>query len=302
MPYSEMSIIMSAKIHIIEIDPYAGFCSGVKKAISSAEDALEEGPLCSLGSIVHNDEEVLRLERKGMKTISADDLTENTGKKVFIRTHGEPPETYRKLKEKGIEYIDATCPVVKKLQERVKKAAENGQVVIYGKKNHAEVIGLIGHSEGKALVIENRNDLDQIDCSRPVEIFSQTTMKPEGLEELKHLLEERFSALGLDPSRMLKIHNTICRQVSGREETVKAFAARHDVILFVSGKKSSNGAMLYAYACEANPRSYKVSGTSEILPEWLRNASSIGITGATSTPPWLMEEVRRQVKLLLQAE
>lgn len=298
---------MSAKIHIIEIDPYAGFCSGVKKAISSAEEALDDGPLCSLGSIVHNDEEVLRLEHKGMKTISADDLDENSGKKVFIRTHGEPPETYLKLKAKGFEYIDATCPVVKKLQERVKKAteqasAENGQVVIYGKKNHAEVIGLMGHSKGKALVIENRNDLDQIDCSRPVEIFSQTTMKPEGLEELKHLLEERIYALGLDPSHMLKIHNTICRQVSGREETVKAFASRHDVILFVSGKKSSNGAMLYAYACESNPHSYRVSSPSEILPEWIRNASSIGITGATSTPPWLMEEVRKQVKVLLQVE
>ncbi len=298
---------MSAKIHIIEIDPYAGFCSGVKKAISSAEEALEEGPLCSLGSIVHNDEEVLRLERKGMKTISADDLAENKGKKVFLRTHGEPPETYLKLKAKEFEYIDATCPVVKKLQERVKKATERvamekGQVVIYGKKNHAEVIGLIGHSEGKALVIENRNDLEQIDCSRPVEIFSQTTMKPEGLEELKHLLEERITTLGLDPSRLLKIHNTICRQVSGREETVKAFASRHDVILFVSGRKSSNGAMLYAYACEVNPHSYRVSGPADVQKEWLSEGFSIGITGATSTPPWLMEEVRKQVKVLLQTE
>ena len=243
----------------VEIDSHSGFCFGVVRAISRAEEALQEqGEVFSLGDIVHNRVEVQRLERLGMHTVTHDQMPGLKGRSLFIRAHGEPPSTYRLAEELGIELIDATCPVVAKLQRRVVEAHEKmrqvgGQVVILGKRGHAEVIGLTGQVEAPTLVVETEEDLDQIDFTRPIYFLSQTT---QSISLFQHLCAGRF-----------------------------------DVIIFVCGRKSSNGRVLFEVCRRANPRSYNVEEASELRPEWFEGAESVGICGATSTPKWLMQEV-----------
>ncbi|MDR1130567.1 MAG: 4-hydroxy-3-methylbut-2-enyl diphosphate reductase [Prevotellaceae bacterium] len=280
----------------IEIDSLSGFCYGVIRAIETAERELEKnGVLFSLGEIVHNNVEVDRLKNRGLTTISHEDINTIFPKKMLIRAHGEPPETYAMAKNADIEIIDCTCPVVIKLQERIKRAYEeaklcNGLIVIFGKKRHAEVNGLVGQTEGNAVVIENIDEVNQIDCSRPVFLFSQTTKSIEGFEELQRIIIDKIERSGGDTA-MFRAYNTVCRQVSGRKPHLEDFARKHDVIVFVSGKQSSNGKVLYQSCKNTNPASYFVEQASDINPEWFANCHTVGICGATSTPKWLMEEI-----------
>ncbi|MBQ6882253.1 MAG: 4-hydroxy-3-methylbut-2-enyl diphosphate reductase [Alistipes sp.] len=283
----------------IEIDDKSGFCFGVVRAISEAEKALDRGgTVYSLGDIVHNRMEVQRLEARGLKTIAHDQMASLGGSRLFIRAHGEPPKTYRTAKELGIEIIDATCPVVAKLQERVVRAHEamqpiGGQVVILGKRGHAEVVGLTGQVEAQTIVIEGEQDLDQIDFSRPIYLLSQTTQSITLFNRLGEMIRQRAQ----DPERVT-LFDTICRQVSGREQHLAAFAARFDVVLFVCGRKSSNGKVLYEVCRAANARTYNIEEASELQAAWFDGAATVGICGATSTPKWLMEEVAAETARL----
>jgi len=286
---------------IVEIDPSAGFCFGVNQAIEKVEAELKNGFVCSLGSIVHNPEEVSRLEKLGMKTVSADDVPSLTQEKVLIRTHGEPPSTYELLEKNDISIIDTTCPIVHKLQQRIKKSSEAArgrlcQVLIYGNKDHAEVIGLVGHSANFAKVIENENDLNDIDFARPIELYVQTTMRPEGLKKLTEAMKVKILDLNGNPDEMLKVYNTICGQVSGREKSLRSFARAYNLILFVSGKDSSNGKRLFSYCKEENSKSYFISHPSEIKSDWFNGVKSVGISGATSTPAWLLNQVKAEIE------
>jgi 4-hydroxy-3-methylbut-2-enyl diphosphate reductase len=284
----------------VEIDNLSGFCYGVIRAIETAEKELEKnGVLFSLGEIVHNNVEVNRLKSKGLNTISHENINNVEPKKILIRAHGEPPETYETAQNAGIEIIDCTCPVVLKLQERIKRAYGeakqcNGSIVIFGKKRHAEVNGLVGQTEGDAIVIENIDEINQIDCSRPVYLFSQTTKSIEGFEELRNIIANRIEQSGGDPA-MFKAYNTICRQVSGRKPHLEDFARKHDVIIFVSGKQSSNGKVLYQSCKNANPNSYFVEQAHDINPEWFSGCNTVGVCGATSTPKWLMEDIAKKI-------
>ncbi|MDR0726325.1 MAG: 4-hydroxy-3-methylbut-2-enyl diphosphate reductase [Prevotellaceae bacterium] len=284
----------------VEIDNLSGFCYGVIRAIETAEKELEKnGILFSLGEIVHNNVEVNRLKNKGLYTISHENIGKVEPKKILIRAHGEPPETYETAQKSGIEIIDCTCPVVLKLQERIKRAYEeakrcDGVIVIFGKKRHAEVNGLVGQTEGNAIVIENVDEVAQIDCSRPVFLFSQTTKSSEGFEELRKIIADKIEQSGGDLA-MFKAYNTICRQVSGRKPHLENFARKHDVVIFVSGKQSSNGKVLYQSCKNANPNSYFVEQADDINPEWFADCKTVGVCGATSTPKWLMEEIAEQI-------
>lgn len=286
----------------IEIDPQSGFCFGVVNAIKKAEDQLAastDGTFYCLGDIVHNSDEVERLRSKGMGTINHDDLARLKNVRVLLRAHGEPPETYRIARANGIEIIDATCPVVLKLQQRIKATCDTPnppQIVIYGKIGHAEVNGLVGQTDGRAIVIENDSDLDLLDYSRPIALYSQTTKSIEGF---RHIIAQIRSRL--QPGVQFDSYDTICRSVSGRVEHLREFAAAHSVILFVAGTKSSNGKILFGHCRDANPRSYLVPNAEALQPEWLDGAESIGICGATSTPRWLMERVRDRADLLAQS-
>ena len=289
----------------ITIDSESGFCFGVVFAIQMAEAELEEsGSLYCLGDIVHNNMEVERLTRKGLKIINHDQLKELHDCKVLIRAHGEPPETYQTAIKNNIELIDASCPVVLKLQNRVRTSFEdigkkNGQVVIYGETGHAEVNGLVGQTGGEAIIITGENDLDKIDFSRPVYLFSQTTKSTEGFKKIQTVIEERVKSVrGQVETEDIIANDTICRQVSNREPQLKRFASRHDVIVFVSGKKSSNGKALYGVCKAVNPNTYFVSEVAEIQPEWFQKAETVGICGATSTPMWLMEDVATYLQLM----
>jgi 4-hydroxy-3-methylbut-2-enyl diphosphate reductase len=289
---------------IVEIDPSSGFCFGVNNAIEMVEEELKSGFVCSLGEIVHNPEEVSRLEIMGMKTVSAGDINSLKGKKILLRTHGEPPETYTLLEQNEVQLIDATCPIVKKLQKRIKKSSEAArgrisQVLIYGKKDHAEVIGLVGHSGNFARVIEKAEDLKDIDFARPIELYVQTTMTPEGLKHLTDLMKEKILDLHCNPEELLRVYNTICGHVSGREKSLRSFARSHDVILFVSGKNSSNGNRLFSYCKEENQSSFFISHPSEVNIDWFKGIKSIGISGATSTPAWLMNQIRDELEARL---
>lgn len=283
---------------IIEIDNQSGFCFGVKKAVEKAEQLLSaNNNLICLGEIVHNHEEVDRLSSLGMDTIGHENISLMKGKTILLRTHGEPPSTYEKLKDNHNKIVDATCPVVLKLQERVKRSFEKqleigGQLVIFGKKGHPEVIGLMGQTEGKAILIHSIEELDAIDFSKPIELYSQTTMSVDALKEVSEEITKR--ALG-----SVEIHDTICRQVSNRIPRMKEFSAKFDVILFVSGKNSSNGKALFNVCQKINPTSYFISSPEEVQVEWFDNAQSIGISGATSTPQWLMEKVKSHVSAIL---
>lgn len=279
----------------VEIDINSGFCFGVVRAINEAEQALQSGSVASLGDIVHNRMEVQRLENLGLQTISREDIPTLKGKRMLIRAHGEPPHTYALAKEYGVEIIDATCPVVAALQRKVKKAYEEmakveGTVVILGKRGHAEVVGLTGQVEEKAIVVECEEDLEQIDFSRPIYFLSQTTQSVEKFRRLAEKMRQR-----LPSEAMLTADDTICRRVSSREEHLREFARRHDVIVFVCGRKSSNGKVLYNICREENAHSYNIEEASELQSEWFEGAESVGICGATSTPKWLMEEIAEAI-------
>lgn len=283
----------------VNIDKNSGYCFGVEFAIKMAEDEMEnKEPLYCLGDIVHNDMEVKRLSAKGLVVIDRDQLQELSNCKVLIRAHGEPPETYKLAIENNIELIDASCPVVLKLQHRVKNAfdkmeRENGQIVIYGKKGHAEVIGLTGQTLEKAIVVMDDSDLDILDYNRPITLFSQTTKSTKGFYALSEKIEGRIKeAKGELTEIDFNSNDSICRQVSNREPQLQRFAQENDVILFVSGKKSSNGKALYQVCLSENPRSYFIENEEEIDTDWFQNVERVGICGATSTPMWLMEQVK----------
>lgn len=287
----------------VTIDKNSGYCFGVEFAIKMAEDEMENSDqLYCLGDIVHNDMEVKRLREKGLVVIDRDQLQELNDCKVLIRAHGEPPETYKTAIKNNIELIDASCPVVLKLQHRVKTAfdkmeRDNGQIVIYGKKGHAEVIGLTGQTLEKAIVVMEDADLEKIDFSRPVTLFSQTTKSTKGFYELSQKIEERIKAAKGELTALdFNANDSICRQVSNREPQLQKFAQENDVILFVSGKKSSNGKALYQVCLSENPRSYFVENETEVDPTWFHPQDRVGICGATSTPMWLMEQVKAHVE------
>lgn len=281
----------------IEIDDKSGFCFGVVKAITKAEESLAElGKVFSLGDIVHNRVEVQRLEKLGLETIAHSHFPELDGQTVLIRADGEPPTTYALAAAHRIRLIDATCPVVARLQTLVKKAHEqmsgcNGQVVILGKRGHAEVVGLTGQVDGDAIVIETLDDLDNIDFTRPVYLLSQTTQSLALFEEVHRTILERSA----DPSQVT-VNDTICRQVSNRNPHLKEFVRRFDVVIFVCGRKSSNGKVLYQTCTEANPRCYNIEDEQELQREWFDDCRSVGICGATSTPKWLMQRVADTIR------
>lgn len=276
----------------IEIDDKSGFCFGVVRAITEAERALADGAtVYSLGDIVHNRIEVQRLERLGLQTVTHDEMPRLAGCRLFIRAHGEPPTTYARARELGIDLIDATCPVVARLQTRVVRAHElmrpiGGQVVILGKRGHAEVVGLTGQVDAPTIVIEGPQDLDAIDFARPVYFLSQTTQSIALFERLCDEMRRRAA----DPAQV-RIEDTICRQVANREEHLEAFARRFDVVIFVCGRKSSNGKVLFEVCRRANAATYNIEEAAELEPQWFAGAASVGICGATSTPKWLMQQV-----------
>lgn len=284
----------------VEIDKNSGYCFGVEYAIQMAEDELQESEtLYCLGDIVHNDMEVKRLHKKGLRVINKEELNTLKDAKVLIRAHGEPPETYQTALENNLELIDASCPVVLKLQNRVKNAYDysqknEGQIVIYGKEGHAEVIGLTGQTEKNAIIVSCEEDLDKIDFSKPVTLFSQTTKSTKGFYTLKTKIEERIQAY--QEKSNFQANDSICRQVSNREPQLRKFSQEHDVILFVSGKKSSNGKALYQVCKSENDASYFIENENEINLDWFGEEITVGICGATSTPMWLMEQVANFVK------
>lgn len=279
----------------VEIDQKSGFCFGVVNAVSKAEEALQSNDkLYCLGDIVHNGMEVSRLETLGLISIDHKKYFTLKDCKVLLRAHGEPPSTYEYARENNIELIDATCPVVLKLQQRVKRAHEDmqqqqGQVIIFGKKGHAEVKGLLGQTGNQAILVENEADLEQIDPQKPLVMFSQTTKPLDDFHRLSAKLQERAQA----PT---DIKDTICRQVANRVPRLKTFAAGHDVMIFVGGRKSSNAKLLFAVCQQANPNSYFISDKDELDTNWFTGHNSVGISGATSTPQWLMEEIAEIIR------
>jgi 4-hydroxy-3-methylbut-2-enyl diphosphate reductase len=288
----------------ITIDKNSGYCFGVEFAIKMAEDEMEHSEkLYCLGDIVHNDMEVKRLSEKGLEVIDREQLSQLSDCKVLIRAHGEPPETYKTAIENNIELIDASCPVVLKLQHRVKNAfdkmeREEGQIVIYGKKGHAEVIGLTGQTLEKAIVVMEDSDLEKIDFTRPVTLFSQTTKSTKGFYEISKKIEERIKASKGELTELdYNANDSICRQVSNREPQLQRFSKENDVILFVSGKKSSNGKALYQVCLNENSRSFFIENETELDLEWFSKNDKVGICGATSTPMWLMEQVKEYLEL-----
>lgn len=286
----------------VSIDKNSGYCFGVEFAIQMAEDELNEvGSLYCLGDIVHNAMEVDRLLKKGLKIISKEEFFTLKDCKVLIRAHGEPPATYEYALKNNIELIDASCPVVLKLQNRVKVAfddvdAKEGQVVIYGQKGHAEVLGLVGQTSEKAIVVTTEEDLDAVDFSKPISFFSQTTKSTAGFYKMKDLIESRMKASNPDfQEKEFDANDSICRQVSNREPQLERFSKEHDVVVFVSGKKSSNGKALYGVCKLNNERSYFVENENELDRDWFVGAQKVGIAGATSTPMWLMEQVKEHI-------
>ena len=309
----------------VDVDNNSGFCAGVIRAIDRAEEFLDgagvsRGRLYSLGSIVHNESELNRLAAKGLVTVDREDLSEMqdaTGETLLIRAHGEPPETYRQAEALGFNIIDCTCPVVLKLQERIREAharltmdGRKGQIIIFGKIGHAEVLGLVGQVGGNAVVIEDLKMLEDriadgtIDLTHPIEVFSQTTKSPaeyasicsrleELMAEARELSVERFKG-----THMLTVHDTICAQVASRHARLSKFALEHDVVIFVAGKASSNGKVLCNLCKSVNIRTYYIGGPGDIRKEWFRDDDKVGVCGATSTPKWLLEEVADYIRSL----
>ena len=280
----------------VEIDNGSGFCFGVTTAIQKAEEELAKGnTLYCLGDIVHNGMECERLRQMGLITINHDEMRNLRNVKVLLRAHGEPPETYALARRNHIEIIDATCPVVLQLQKRIKKQhianceepIANSQVVIFGKNGHAEVLGLVGQTGGKAIVIEQFEDVKQLDFTRDIYLYSQTT---KSLDEFHRIIE--YIQQHISPAVTFKSFDTICRQVANRMPNISSFATKHDLILFVCGRKSSNGKVLFNECLRVNPNSHLIEGPAEIDPSWLEGIETVGICGATSTPKWLMEQCR----------
>lgn len=281
----------------IEIDAASGFCFGVTTAINKAEEELRAShTLCCLGDIVHNGSECERLHNLGLRTINHRELTTlPTGTKVLLRAHGEPPDTYKLANNHGICIIDATCPVVLQLQRRIKRVYSeipHPQIVIYGKRGHAEVLGLVGQTKGEAIVIECVEEAKSIDFTRSVALFSQTTKPLEGFRQVVDYITAH-----IHPSAQFRYYDTICRQVANRLPNIRAFSSRHDVIIFVCGLKSSNGKVLYEACLQQNKRSYLVDTPDAIQAKWFENVKSVGICGATSTPKWLMEKCKEKIFL-----
>lgn len=283
---------------IIEIDKNSGFCFGVVEAIRKAEETLQQHDvLFCLGDIVHNDAEVKRLTKNGLITIDHERYFTMKDTTVLLRAHGEPPATYEYARQNNIRLIDATCPVVLKLQERIRSGHEsdesyNTQFVIFGKKGHAEVNGLVGQTNGKAIVLESADEINKVDFTRPIELYSQTTKDLEGFHLLASELKSR--AVGVP----VRIHDTVCRQVANRIPAIRQFSARFGLIIFVSGQKSSNGKMLYNICKSVNSNSKFISSVEEIEKQWITKIDSVGICGATSTPKDLLEEVAKMIKRL----
>ena len=278
----------------IEIDQKSGFCFGVVRAIEKAEEELAIGePIYCLGDIVHNGQEVQRLAKIGLKTITHDELKNLHDVKVMFRAHGEPPSTYEIAKQNNIELIDASCPVVLKLQNRVKKAYEGNskQIVIYGKNGHAEVIGLLGQVGGDAIVIENEDDLHKVDFTKDIKLYSQTTKSLDGFNHLVKTISKSMA-----PGAIFEFSDTICRQVANRMPNIAIFAEKNDIVLFVSGKKSSNGKVLYEHSKSINPNTFFISEPKDVDDLNLDLNKKIGICGATSTPRWLMEAVSERLQ------
>ena len=295
---------------IIEIDPLSGFCFGVVRAIQLAEQELQHtGSLLCLGDIVHNGAEVQRLQDQGLQTIYYEDLPAHAAERLMFRAHGEPPSTYATARDLGMEVIDATCPVVLQLQRKVKRSGErlkvlHGQIILFGKPDHAEVNGLRGQTDCDCYVVQSSEDLDALDFRRHTECFSQTTMSARDYQAIAEQIACRMrAALGLEANSPeplpLVVHASTCGQVANRHESLAKFAQQHDAILFVSGKKSSNGKMLFGECLRVNPRTYFISGIEEIDRQALEGVERLGICGATSTPRWLMEEVAQRVQELV---
>ena len=275
----------------IEIDNSSGFCFGVTTAIKKAEEELASGKtLYCLGDIVHNSMECERLKQLGLITINHDDMRKLQGVKVLLRAHGEPPSTYEIARQNNIEIIDATCPVVLQLQRRIKQQYDsfpNAQIVIFGKPGHAEVLGLVGQTESKAIVIANFEEVKKLDFSRDIYLYSQTT---KSLDEFHRIIE--YIQQHISPQATFRSFDTICRQVANRMPNISTFATRHDLVLFVCGRKSSNGKVLYNECKSVNPNSHLIEKPEDIMKEWLEGVNTVGICGATSTPKWLMEQCR----------
>ena len=273
---------------LIEIDNGSGFCFGVTTAIKKAEEELAKSEsLYCLGDIVHNGRECERLKNMGLVTVEHEDISKLHDTTMLLRAHGEPPETYIKAKERNISLIDATCPVVLNLQKRIRNdfaSFPDAQIVIYGKTGHAEVVGLVGQTQGKAIVIENLEDAKSLDFSHDIRLYSQTTKSLDGFREIVS-----YISANMKEGATFEYFDTICRQVANRMPNIRQFAEKHDLILFVCGKKSSNGKVLFNECCKVNPRSHMIDDPSEIDLGWLDGVTSVGICGATSTPKWLME-------------
>jgi 4-hydroxy-3-methylbut-2-en-1-yl diphosphate reductase len=288
----------------VTVDRNSGFCWGVVRTIDIAEEQmLEQGELYSLGPVIHNPVEIERLRAKGLTPIDHDELDRIRGKRVLIRAHGEPPSTYARAKELGITLIDATCPVVTKVQERIRKFYDAGyQVVIFGKKDHAEVVGLVGQTNGEAVVIKSVDEIGKVDLARKTVLFSQTTMDKPTFYEIARVLREKIAevVVGTFEESAIDFHakDTICGQVAGRDKKLREFAAANDVMVFVAGRNSSNGKVLFDICREANPRSFFIEQENELQRQWFKGADTVGISGATSTPQWLMERVQRAIEQL----
>ena len=285
----------------VEIDEDSGFCFGVVTAIHKAEEELAKGEtLYCLGDIVHNSREVDRLKTMGLITINREEFKQLKNAKVLLRAHGEPPETYMIARENNIEIIDATCPVVLRLQKRIRQdyladSDEEKQIVIYGKSGHAEVLGLVGQTDGKAIVIEKAEEAKKLDLNKSIRLFSQTTKSLDEFQEIVEYFKQHIS-----PEATFEYYDTICRQVANRMPKLREFAATHDLIFFVSGKKSSNGKMLFEECLKVNANSHLIDSAEEIDSSLLAGANSIGVCGATSTPKWLMEEISEAIKSKLK--
>ena len=290
---------------IIEIDNGSGFCFGVTTAIKKAEEELAQGEtLYCLGDIVHNGMECERLREMGLITINHDQMRELHNAKVLLRAHGEPPETYELARKNNIEIIDATCPVVLKLQKRIKEQyetspnlpeGEEAQIVIFGKKGHAEVLGLVGQTHSSAIVIESSDEVTKLDFTRDIYLYSQTT---KSLDEFRRIID--YIQTHISPNATFKSFDTICRSVANRMPNISQFATKHDLVLFECGRKSSNGKVLYNECLRVNPNTHLIEDPQEIEPEWLKGIESVGICGATSTPRWLMEQCRDAIQNMQQ--
>ena len=285
----------------VEIDEGSGFCFGVVTAIHKAEEELAKGEtLYCLGDIVHNSREVDRLKTMGLITINREEFKQLKNAKVLLRAHGEPPETYMIARENKIEIIDATCPFVLRVQKRIRQgyladSDEEKQIVIYGKSGHAEVLGLVGQTDGKAIVIEKAEEAKKLDLNKSIRLFSQTTKSLDEFQEIVEYFKQHIS-----PEATFEYYDTICRQVANRMPKLREFAATHDLIFFVSGKKSSNGKMLFEECLKVNANSHLIDNEKEIDPSLLQNVKSIGVCGATSTPKWLMEKIYNHIRTLIK--